>query len=68
MKILPYSPEILYPIYVYLNPNSWNRMFSKLSLRKDVQAQSQYLSMEAFVPPSWADTKCQEKQYIFCEF
>lgn len=43
-------------------------MFNELSLRNDVQAQSQYLSMEAFVPPSWADIKCQQKQYIFCEF
>lgn len=43
MRILPYSPEIPYPISVYLNiyPNSCNRMFNKLSLRKDVQAQSQ---------------------------
>lgn len=69
MKILPYSPEISCSVSVYLHiyPNSCNRMFKKLSLRKDVQAQSQYLSMEAFVPSSWAGIKRQQKQYIFCE-
>lgn len=69
IKILPYSPDISCPISVPLNiyTDSCNCMLNKLSLRKDVQAQSKYLSMEAFLPPTWASIKCQQAQYIFCE-
>lgn len=69
IKILPNSPDILCPISMHLNTytNSCNLMLNKLRLRKDVQAQSKYLSMEAFMPPTWASIKCQQEQYIFCE-
>lgn len=69
IKILPYSPDISCPISVHLNiyTNSCNSMLNKLDLRKDVQAQSKYLSMEAFTPPTWMNIKCQQEQYIFCE-
>lgn len=69
IEILPYSPDTSYHISVYLNmyTDSCNLMLNKLSLRKDLQAQSKYLSMEAFMPPTWATIKCQQEQYIFCE-
>lgn len=54
IKILPYSPDISYPTSVHLNvyTNSCNCMLNKLNLKQDVQAQSKYLSMEAFMPPT----------------
>lgn len=69
IKILPSSPDISCPISVHLNvyTDSCNRMLNKLSLRKNVQAQSKYLSMEAFMPPTWASIKSQQEQYISCE-
>lgn len=69
IKILPYSPDISCPISVRLNiyTDSCNCMLNSLSLRKDGQAQSKYLSMEAFMPPTWVSIKCQQEQYNFCE-
>lgn len=69
IKILPYSPDILCLFSLCLNKytDSCNCMLNKLSLRKCIQAKSKYLSMEAFMLPTWASIKCQQEQCIFCE-
>lgn len=69
IKILPYNPDILDPISVCLNirTDSCSHTLNKLSLRQHIQAKSKYLSVEAFVPPTWASITCQREQCILCE-